>query len=74
MAERIRLIKSVLSSILLFYLSLFRLPSIVMKKIVSLQRNFLWGWESEGRKIAWAAWDKVCLSRDANSLGIINVR
>jgi len=28
----------------------------------------LWGWESEGRKIAWVAWDKVCNSRDAGEL------
>ena len=41
MVGRIYLIKSVLSSIPLFHLSLFRLPSIVLKKIVSLQRNFL---------------------------------
>jgi len=40
---RICLIKSVSSFIPLFYLSLFRILSTVMKKIVSLQRNFLWG-------------------------------
>jgi len=34
----------------------------------------LWGWRSEGRKIAWVAWDKVCKSREAGGLGIINVR
>ncbi|XP_068486473.1 uncharacterized mitochondrial protein AtMg00310-like [Phaseolus vulgaris] len=74
MAGRICLIKSVLSSIPLFYLSLFKIPSIVLKKIVSLQRNFLWGWGSDGRKIAWAAWDKVCKPKEAGGLGIINVR
>jgi len=73
MAGRICLIKFVLSSIPLFYLSLFKLPSSVLKKIVCLQRNFLWGWGSEGRKIAWVAWDKVCKSREAGGLGIINV-
>jgi len=54
MARRICLIKSVLSSIPLFYLSLFKIPSIVLKKIVSLQRNFLWGWgQMEGRLSGW---------------------
>ena len=74
MAGRICLIKSVLSSISLLYLSLFKIPSNVLKKIVSLQRNFLWGWRSEGRKIAWLAWDKICNSKEAGGLGIINVR
>jgi len=45
-----------------------------MKKIISLQRNFLWGWGSEGRKIAWVVWDKVCESQEAGDLGIINIR
>jgi len=40
MAGRICLIKSVFSSISLFYLSLFKMFSTVLKKIVSIQRNF----------------------------------
>jgi len=43
MAGRIFLIKSVLSAIPLFYMSLFKIPVIVVKKIVKIQRNFLWG-------------------------------
>ena len=52
MARRICLIKCVLSFIPMFYLSLFNIPSTVLKKIVSLHRNFLWDWGFEGRKIA----------------------
>ena len=55
MARRICLIKSVLSSIPLFFMSLFKLPSGVADKLVRIQRNFLWGWGSDGRKIAWAS-------------------
>ena len=36
MAGRICLVKSVLSSISLFFLSLFKMPSMVVKKIVTL--------------------------------------
>ena len=71
MAGRIFLIKSVLSSIPLFYLSMFKIPSNVLKKIMCLQRDFLWGWGSNGRKVAWMAWDKICKS---SCLGIINIR
>ena len=55
-------------------MSLFRLPSVVADKLIRIQRNFLWGWGSEGRKIAWASWNKVCKSRDDGGLGIIDLR
>ena len=55
MAGRICLIKSVLSSVPLFFMSLFKLPSGVADKLVRIQRNFLWGWGSDRRKIAWAS-------------------
>jgi len=41
MAGRICLLKFVLSSILLFYMSMFSLPGVVRKKIVCIHRNFL---------------------------------
>ena len=68
------MLKSVLSSIPLFFMSLFKLPSVVAEKLVRIQRNFLWGWGSDGRKIAWASWKKVCEPRDYGGLGIINLR
>ena len=73
-AGRIYLIKSVLSSIPLLFMSLFKLPSLVVDKLVQIQRNFLWGWGSDGRKIAWASWDKVYEPRDFGGLGIIDLR
>ena len=74
MAGRICLIKSVMFAIPLFYLSMFKIPSVVVKKILKLQRDFLWGWGSERRKIVWASWEKVCESRDAGGLGVINIK
>jgi len=74
MVERICLIKSVLSSIPLFFMSLFRLPSGVADKLVRIQRNFLWGWGSEGRKIAWPSWEKVCKPREFEGLCIIDTK
>jgi len=51
------------------------MPSTVVKKIVTLQRNFLWScWEFEERKIAWVAWDKVREPLDVGGLGILNIR
>ncbi|XP_068466646.1 uncharacterized protein [Phaseolus vulgaris] len=59
MAGRLCLIKSVLSALSLFYMSLYKMPVTVANEIVRLQRNFLWGWGPEGRRIVWASWDKV---------------
>jgi len=74
MFRRICLIKFVLSFIPLFYMSMFRLPTGVMKKIESIQMNFLWGWGSEGRKIVWVSWKKVCETKGEGGLGVINVK
>jgi len=42
MAWRICLIKLVFSSIWLFYMYLFKIPSAVANELVRLQRDFLW--------------------------------
>jgi hypothetical protein len=40
---RVILINSVLAAIPIFYLSFLKMPTSVWKKIVAIQRNFLWG-------------------------------
>jgi len=55
LAGRICLIESVLSTIPLFYLSLFKMSVVVASEHVKIQRDFLWGWGSDGRKVAWAS-------------------
>ncbi|XP_016177809.1 uncharacterized protein LOC107620107 [Arachis ipaensis] len=47
-AEKLVLIKSVLNSLPVYYLSLFKMPKAVAEKLISLQRRFLWSSE-EGR-------------------------
>jgi len=74
MAGRLCLIKSVLSALPLFFLSLFKMSAMVMKDIERLQRNFLWGWDSEGRKISWVSWKKVYESKEDGGLGVISLR
>ncbi len=72
MAGRICLIRSVLSSIPLFFMSLFKLPAGVARKLIRLQRDFLWGWGADGRKIAWVSWNLACKPREFGGLGIID--
>jgi len=55
LAGRICLIKSVLTSTTLYYLSLFRAPVVVYKSITRIQRRFLWGWGKEKESISWVS-------------------
>ena len=52
MAGRTTLINVVLTTLPLFYMSFFRVPSAVINRISAIQRQFLWGGKPEGRKIA----------------------
>ncbi|XP_068477323.1 uncharacterized protein [Phaseolus vulgaris] len=52
-------------------LNLVESLAIENKKI---KRNFLWGWGSEGRKIARVSWKKVCEPRDVEGLDIMDIR
>lgn len=40
---RVTLLDSVLSAIPMFFLSFMKMPKKVWRKVVSLQRTFLWG-------------------------------
>ncbi|GAU49224.1 hypothetical protein TSUD_282750 [Trifolium subterraneum] len=50
------------------------MPVIVWKKIVQIQRNFLWGGPKSSRKIAWVSWGKVCKSKREGGLGVRDLR
>ena len=67
---RITLINSVLSALPIYLLSFFKIPKKVVHKIVSIQRNFLWGGHQEANKIPWVKWDTVCLPKNKGGLGI----
>ena len=70
MGGRITLINSVLTALPIYLLSFFKVPKKVVNKLVSIQRNFLWGGGSEAAKIAWVKWDTVCLPKNKGGLGI----
>jgi len=74
MAGRFCLIKFVLSSLPLFFLSLYKMSTMVVKEFERLQRNFLCGWGLEGMKIVWTSWDKVCESKEIGGFGMIELR
>ncbi|MCI10640.1 LINE-1 reverse transcriptase like, partial [Trifolium medium] len=71
---RVILINSVLASIPTFYLSFMKMPVKVWKKIVSIQRKFLWSGNSGTNKIAWVSWADICRKKECGGLGIRNLR
>jgi len=73
MADRICLIKSVISALPLYYLSLFKASESICKNIISIQRRFLWGWGKEKRPISWVSWKLLCKSIEEGGLGIRDI-
>lgn len=67
---RIVLLKSILSSIPLYFLSLFRIPRKVLTILIGIQRNFLWGGGDGKRSISWVKWNRVCAPKDLGGLRV----
>ena len=57
---RLVLMKSVLSAIPTFYLSVFKIPVSIERKISGLMRRFFWTRSKEGRGLALVPWDDIC--------------
>ncbi|XP_071709283.1 uncharacterized mitochondrial protein AtMg00310-like [Rutidosis leptorrhynchoides] len=72
----LNLVNPVLNSLPLYYFSLFRAPSTVLKKLESVRRNFFWGGAGDESKISWVKWDDVIrpLADDGLNVGSIFVK
>ena len=68
------LLKYVITSLPLFFLSFFKIPKYVEKEIKRIQRDFLCGCGCEGRKIAWVKWDNICKPKELGGLGVKSLR
>ena len=66
---RLTLLKSTLSSLPTYYLSLFTIPVAVADRLECIQRNFLWGSLEECFKHSLVVWEKVCSPLESGRLG-----
>jgi hypothetical protein len=71
---RITLIKSTLSSLPTYFMSLFPIPVSMALRIDKIQRDFLWGGMGEGKKFHLVNWSQVCQPLKMGGLGLRNLR
>ncbi|RVW26389.1 putative ribonuclease H protein [Vitis vinifera] len=67
---RITLIRSVLASMPIYHMSLFRMPKSVAKRLDKVQRDFLWGGGSEEKKAHLIKWEAICEDKSKGGLGL----
>ncbi|GAU10361.1 hypothetical protein TSUD_422740, partial [Trifolium subterraneum] len=67
---RLILLKSVLSSIPVYFLSFFKAPAGIISSLDSIFCKFFWGGSEDSRKLSWIKWETVCSRRECGGLGV----
>ena len=67
------LIKSSMSSLPLYYMSLFPVPQGVIKKITAIQRQFLWSGSLDKNSMSLVKWETIQLPKNLGGLSIGNL-
>ena len=67
---RLVLLKSTLSNLPIYFMSLFVIPRKVRIKLERIQKDFLWGDLGDKSKIHLVKWSNVCKAKNFGGLGI----
>nr|GFA03620.1 RNA-directed DNA polymerase, eukaryota [Tanacetum cinerariifolium] len=67
---RLRLLKSVLASISIYHLSMFKVPAKVLHTMESIRSHFFIGADIDDKKMIWVSWSNVLASKHNGGLGI----
>nr|GFA17485.1 RNA-directed DNA polymerase, eukaryota, reverse transcriptase zinc-binding domain protein [Tanacetum cinerariifolium] len=67
---RLTLLKSVLGSIPIFYMSIFKVPSRVLQILESIRGHFFNGHELGSNKASWVKWNNVLTDKKRGGLGV----
>ncbi|XP_050211912.1 uncharacterized protein LOC126662068 [Mercurialis annua] len=73
-AGRLILIKSVLSSLPVYFLGSLRIPQSVVQNLERLMRRFLWSGNVQSSGFSKVAWKDVCIPFEGGRLGITPLR
>ncbi|KAL2526562.1 RNase H domain-containing protein [Abeliophyllum distichum] len=71
---RITLIRSVLSSLLLYLLQIMKPPKAVLKKLESIFARFLWDSRDHTHRLHWRRWKDLCLPTEEGGLGFMRLQ
>ncbi|GKV32054.1 hypothetical protein SLEP1_g40687 [Rubroshorea leprosula] len=71
---RITLINSVLSSLPVFWMSVYLIPKGTILSLDKIRRGFLWGGAAGEKKINLVKWEQVCKGRKQGGLGVKDLR
>ncbi|XP_016173366.1 uncharacterized protein LOC107615862 [Arachis ipaensis] len=69
-AGKLILIKSVLNSLPIYYLSLYKMPRAVANKLIALQRSFMWCTKDGAYGMPLVKWEVVQAPKKAGGLGV----
>nr|GEW05141.1 RNA-directed DNA polymerase, eukaryota, reverse transcriptase zinc-binding domain protein [Tanacetum cinerariifolium]GEW05150.1 RNA-directed DNA polymerase, eukaryota, reverse transcriptase zinc-binding domain protein [Tanacetum cinerariifolium] len=67
---RLTLLKSVLGTIPIFHMLIFRVPLNVLHTLESIRRNFFNGHTVGSNKATWFKWDNVLADKDHGGIGV----
>ena len=71
---RLTLIKSVLESLGIYFMSIFKVPVGVAKNLETLRARFFWGAADGEKKISWVKWGVVLNSKENGGLGVGSIQ
>jgi len=71
---RLILLKYVLSSLPVYFLSFFKAPAGIISLIKFIFKRFFWGGSEDYKKIAWIKWDDICVPKEEGGLGVSRLR
>ncbi|GKC04918.1 RNA-directed DNA polymerase, eukaryota [Tanacetum coccineum] len=67
---QLTLLKSVLITLPLYYMSTYKAPAAVLLYLESIRRDFFHGADKVDRKMVWVRWEKVLASKNSGGLGV----
>ena len=67
---RVTLIRSTLSNLPIYFMSIFQLPRVVRMRLKQIQRDFLWGGGALKQKPHLVRWPIVCVDKSKGGLGV----
>ena len=70
---RLTLLKSVLGSMPIYHMSLFKVPMKVLHKMEAIRCHFFNGIDHNSKKSIWVKWSKVLASKEKGGLGVSNL-